>query len=213
MTIDPAEDREDDRPDIEAEAESTDGEGDAAFDAAGDLEDKPVIEDATDQPHVVEVPAEEDPEPLSHAARSFAKGAATAEPSVPQPVEDRLIHPDDTSDVGEFEDEEPELSDEEWRARGRSRWDVEPEIQHISSELRAIEAEVRSLFEGRDPKRKRKFAGTRRWLELEEDVIALKYSGRFPEESLVTVQRLAARRHYLYGRLHFLSGTRPTWNS
>ncbi len=200
MTIDPAEDREEERPGVESEA-------------ASDVEDTPALDDATDEPPVPEVTPEDDPEPLTRAARSFDEGAATAEPSLPHPVEDRLIHPDDTSDVGEFEDEGPELSEEEWRARSRARWDVEPEIQHISSELRAIEAEVRSLFEGRDPKRKRKFAGTRRWLELEEDVIALKYSGRFSEESLVTVQRLAVRRHYLYRRLCFLCGTRPTWNS
>ena len=200
MTIDPAEDREEERPGVEREATS-------------DVEDTPALDDATDEPPVPEVTPEDDPEPLTRAARTFDEGAATAEPSVLHPVEDRLIHPDDTSDVGEFEDEGPELSEEEWRARSRARWDVEPEIQHISSELRAIEAEVRSLFEGRDPKRKRKFAGTRRWLELEEDVIALKYSGRFSEESLVTVQRLAVRRHYLYGRLRFLCSTRPTWNS
>ena len=200
MTIDPAEDREEERPGVEREATS-------------DVEETPPLDDATDEPPVPEVTPEDDPEPLTRAARSFDEGAATAEPSLPHPVEDRLIHPDDTSDVGEFEDEGPELSEEEWRARSRARWDVEPEIQHISSELRAIEAEVRSLFEGRDPKRKRKFAGTRRWLELEEDVIALKYSGRFSEESLVTVQRLAVRRHYLYHRLRFLCSTRPTWNS
>ena len=200
MTIDPAEDREEERPGVEREATS-------------DVEETPPLDDATDQPPVSEVTPEDDPEPITRAARSFDEGAATAEPSLPHPVEDRLIHPDDTSDVGEFEDEGPELSEEEWRARSRARWDVEPEIQHISSELRAIEAEVRSLFEGRDPKRKRKFAGTRRWLELEEDVIALKYSGRFSEESLVTVQRLAVRRHYLYHRLRFLCSTRPTWNS
>ena len=207
MNSDPAEDREEERPGTEGEAGFTGAEG------AAELDDTSPLEDASDQPPMSEVTLEDDPEPLSHAARSFDEGATTAEPSMPHPVDDRLVHPDETSDIGEFEEEEPALSEEERRARGRSRWDVEPEIRHISSELRAIELEVRSLLEGRDPKRKRKLAGTRRWLELEEDVIALKHAGRIAEDALVVVQRLISRRHCLFRRLHFLSATRPTWNT
>lgn len=85
--------------------------------------------------------------------------------------------------------------------------------QRIAVELKKIEAEVRKLLEDRDPKRKRRLAGTRRWRELEEDLIALRYSNRIDEPTLETLQRLVQRRHYLFNRLRFLALTRPTWNS
>jgi hypothetical protein len=93
------------------------------------------------------------------------------------------------------------------------RLDTEPEVRAIAAELRAIEGEVRSILQERDPKRKRKLAGTRRWLELEEDVINLRYTGRLPEDDLRRLHRLVMRRHGLFRRLRFLAGTRPVWNS
>jgi hypothetical protein len=97
--------------------------------------------------------------------------------------------------------------------RGEINWDRELSTQRIAIELRRIETEVRRLLEDKDPKRKRRLAGTRRWFELEEDIIALSYSGRIDQETLLELQNLVIRRHHLFRRLRFLASTRPTWNS
>ena len=64
----------------------------------------------------------------------------------------------------------------------------------------------------RDIKRKRKLSGTRRWLDLEEDVIAWRYAGRFDEDTLRRLQELIYRRHYLFRRLRYLTAARPVEN-
>jgi len=92
-------------------------------------------------------------------------------------------------------------------------WDRERNPLRIAFELKRIEAEVRSLLENRDPKRKRRLAGTRRWNELEEDIIAHRHTGRIDEPSLLRLSQLITRRHYLFRRLRFVSSTRPTLNS
>lgn len=201
-------DREDDRQSDEespvGRASPPDPDDDAAL---------PEVEDATDQPPPAVITPEENPEPITHAARAMDGGAESAEPPEPHPVDERIVHPDETTDVGELDEDWPEISEAERLARGRARWDVEPEIQRIAAELRGIEADVRGLLEGRDTKRKRRFAGTRRWLELQEDVAALRHAGRMPEQSLDEITRLVTRRHHLFRRLHYLSGTRPAWNT
>ena len=93
------------------------------------------------------------------------------------------------------------------------RLDTTKAITRIAVELKHIEREVRELLEDRDIKRKRKLAGTYRWLELEEDVRNLLYTGRIDMETLRRLQGLVTRRHHLFRKLKFLSGTRPVWNS
>ena len=83
----------------------------------------------------------------------------------------------------------------------------------IVVELNRVESEVRRLLDGRDTKRKRKLSGTRRWLELEEDIIGWRHSGKMDDSMIQQVQQLVARRHYLFRRLSFVAGTRPTWNT
>jgi hypothetical protein len=96
---------------------------------------------------------------------------------------------------------------------GEIEWANELSPQHLYLELKRIEDEVKELLEARDPVRKRKLGGTRRWRDLEDEIVAWKYGDRFDEATLKRVQCLIARRHHLYRRLRFLAGTRPTWNS
>ncbi len=93
------------------------------------------------------------------------------------------------------------------------RWDAYGSAHHIGIELKHLEDEVRALLDPIDQRRKRKFNGTRRWHELEDDLRAIRFSGRLPEETIVKVLQLVAKRHTLYRRLSFLSSTRPTWNT
>ncbi len=83
----------------------------------------------------------------------------------------------------------------------------------IAVQLKSVEAEVREILEMRDPKRKRKLAGSRRWRELEEEMIGWSYSPRFDEASIDRLRNLVARRNYLFDRLRFVTGTRSRWNS
>lgn len=93
------------------------------------------------------------------------------------------------------------------------RWDAYGSAHHIGIELKHLEDEVRALLDPIDQRRKRKFNGTRRWHELEDDLRAIRFSGRLPEETIAKVLQLVAKRHTLYRRLSFLSSTRPTWNT
>ncbi|MBU0719590.1 MAG: hypothetical protein KJ749_15205 [Planctomycetes bacterium] len=92
-------------------------------------------------------------------------------------------------------------------------WGCENSAHSIAVELKRIEIEVRELLEGRDVRRKRKLSGSRRWRELEDDIITWRYSGRFDEDTLARLRCMIARRDHLFTRLRFLAGTRPVWNS
>ena len=96
---------------------------------------------------------------------------------------------------------------------GEVDWANELSVRRIAIELNHIEEEVRSSLAGRDSKRNRRLSGTRRWLELEEDIGELLYRGRIEESVLEKLRLLVSRRHHLFRRLKFLTGTRPTWNS
>jgi len=96
---------------------------------------------------------------------------------------------------------------------GETDWSNEMSAKKIGGELRRIEEEIKRILEGRDPRRKRKFSGTRRWLELEEDILSWRYTDRFDEPALARLRCLVARRHHLFRRIRFLAGTRPTWNT
>ena len=92
-------------------------------------------------------------------------------------------------------------------------WSNESSPHVLIVELKRIESEIREALELRDTKRKRKLAGTRRWLELQEDVISWRFSGRFDEPTLRRLEQLITKRHYLFTRLRFLEGTRPIRNA
>lgn len=89
----------------------------------------------------------------------------------------------------------------------------EKDVHDTSFELRHLESEIRGLLADRDPVRKRKFTGTAKWHELEDDLIAWRFTGRFDEEVLRRVQVMVSRRHFLFRHLKYLSSTRPVWNS
>jgi hypothetical protein len=86
-------------------------------------------------------------------------------------------------------------------------------VRRIIHEMKEVEAEVRSILETRDTKRKRKLAGTQRWLELEDDILSWRFSGRFDEDLLRRLHHLVMKRHDLFRQLQFVAGTRPTWNT
>lgn len=92
-------------------------------------------------------------------------------------------------------------------------WDREVSARAVIVELKRVETEIRQILDTCDTKQKRKLGGTRRWHELEEDVIAWRFNGRPGDDVCRRVQQLVMRRHYLFRRLRFLSATRPTWNS
>ena len=95
----------------------------------------------------------------------------------------------------------------------KGEWQHEFSGHKIAIELARIEADVRKFLDERDSKRKRKFTGTRRWQELEEDVIAMKFSGRMDENALRELTRLVVQRNFLFSQLRFVASTRPTWNT
>jgi len=95
----------------------------------------------------------------------------------------------------------------------QGEWQQEFSGHKIAAELVRIETDVRKILEERDPKRKRKFTGTERWHELEEDVIAMKFSGRMEEDALRELTRLVMQRHFLFSQLRYVASTRPTWNT
>ena len=92
-------------------------------------------------------------------------------------------------------------------------WSNESSPHVLIVELKRIESEIREALELRDTKRKRKLAGTRRWLELQEDIMSWRFSGRFDEPTLRRLEQLITKRHYLFTRLRFLEGTRPIRNA
>ncbi|RME41493.1 MAG: hypothetical protein D6788_01105 [Planctomycetota bacterium] len=156
---------------------------------------------------------EDDPALLDGFVRSL-KGepdAEATEGTAPTPSP-KVSQPDDSSDAAAIE-EEPEDDPSQRPARVAQDQAVRTEAHHVAVELKRIEKEVRRLLDGRDTRRKRKLAGSYRWTELEDDIIAWKYAGRFDEETLRRLHELVCRRNDLFRRLRFLAGTRPIWNS
>lgn len=95
----------------------------------------------------------------------------------------------------------------------KGEWQHEFSGHAVAQELARIETEVRKILDERDPRRKRKFTGTRRWQELEEDIISLKFTGRMEEDVLREMNRLIMQRNSLFRQLCFIASTRPTWNT
>lgn len=180
--------------------------------------DVPAIEDAYAPSETEEeTVGEDDPQlldPKSRALQSDEASSDADEPGADHVESQSALHTqrDDTSDV----DTSAVVTDPPASATVSSaipNWDTELSAHKIMIELRHVEEEVRSVLDVRDTKRRRKLAGTRRWLELEEDILSWRHAGRIDEDTLSHLHQLVARRHYLFQRLHFIAGTRPGWNS
>ena len=176
-------------------------------------EQVPDIEDAYTPEVVSEQPiGEDDPELLAPESRSLeAKSDESEGTDATQPASEKVASAkattDDTSDTAAVVDDDQGT---EAAARERlSNWGAEQSAHRIAVELKRIESEVRRLLEDRDTRRKRRLAGTRRWHELEEDIIAWQFKGRFDEQTLHRLRELIAKRHYLFNRLGFVATARP----
>lgn len=184
----------------------------------GSEDEVPAIEDAYEAEAIAEAaPPEDDPAMLDTAARRLDGDNGEAAGMVSS--EDPAVHlrsEEDVSDAAGI-DEDPLRSLDEGARTDEERLSpirtLELASHRIGVELKRIESRVRELLEGRDSKRKRRLSGTARWLELQEDVLALRYSGRVDETALAEVSQLIARRQYLFTQLRFLSSTRPAWNT
>ncbi len=95
----------------------------------------------------------------------------------------------------------------------RDHWDNRATSRDLAIELKRIESRIRELLEGVDPRRKRRLEGTRRWHELQEDVMAMRFTRAIDERGVGEILALCAKRHRLFQRLNFLVATRPTWNT
>jgi hypothetical protein len=180
-------------------------------------DDLPVIEDAYSPDAALEEEVgEDDPQLLDSTARSLEADAAETEsdeqgaPGAASEAVAKVVEQDDTSDTEAVTDEgEPDAASKP----EVPKWDRELSSQKIVVELKRIESEVRRLLEPWDSKRKRKLSGTRRWRELEEDIISWRFTSRISEPTLQRLQELVTRRHHLFRQLRFVAGTRPTWNT
>lgn len=178
-------------------------------------DDAPVTEDGyTLEPSGEQEVAEDDPDLLDPSTRSLETAQVDAEddgaetPSAAAEV----IETDDAGDADGIPDE-PAVAEVPPEPLADARLGHDVVAHRIAVQLKHVEVEVRELLEGRDSKRKRKLSGTRRWHDLEEDIIAWRYSGRFDEASLIKLTGLVARRHYLFRSLRFAAGARPRWNT
>lgn len=149
-------------------------------------------------------------------------GEADHDAGLPSPHEDPDAILVDDAVIAEFAastgdlpagDAEPPAEPVVIRRSRQDAWDGDWTPQRIDAELRALETEIRELLGERDPRRKRKLTGTRRWHELQEDLVGLHYAGQYDPPTVARIQQLVMRRHALYRRLRFLALTRPTWNT
>jgi len=166
--------------------------------------------EAAGEPETV---AEDDPsflEPTARALEGEADELAAVEGESPQRDQTATEAIDDevTSDAEGIADEPADET-----AAARMDWAREISAHRVAVELKRIESEVRAILGDKDHKRKRRLAGTRRWQELEDDVLAWRNAGRFDEDALNHLQQLITRRHYLFRHLMFVTSTRPTWNT
>ena len=176
-------------------------------------DDLPAIEDAySPDESSGQVVDEDDLQLFDPAVRALEGDDADEVAATPAIEAMAPVDSNDTSDTDAIV-AEPEAPAETAEVPIPPNWALELSAHKIVVELKRIEAEVRSILEGKDPKRKRKLGGTRRWLELEEEILSWRYGGRIDEDTLRRLQDLIIRRHHLFRRLSFLAGTRPTWNT
>ena len=154
------------------------------------------------------VPAEEDADatPLLEADEF-----STSEPELQAPPP--TLADEGDGDAARITEGPESHSDQPPVDRALIDWANECSPRVVAVELKRVEEQVRQLLENRDLRRKRKLAGSRRWAELHEDILSWRYAGRMDEQTLRDLERLISRRHYLFRRLSYLAGTRPTWNT
>jgi len=202
----------------EPDSEETGAEDDRPVDAANApaaINEPPLGED---RPGTETVADEETEELASRALTVNSEATVGPEADAPifsTPLEERAdaAVSDDTSDVASIPDEpadDPKLPSSQLRV---GDWQAEMSAHRIAVELKHVETRIRELLSDRDSRRKRKLAGTYRWHELEEDIIAWRAERRFDSNTLEELHRLTCRRHFLFYQLRFAASTRPTWNS
>ncbi len=182
--------------------------------------DTPKIEDAyaPTTPAPESALTEDEPELLDRSSRALKADLGEAEQLDEASAAEaaarsaQAAEKDDTSDADSIPDD-TSVTAEKAEDHEQIDWDNELSTHTIVVELKRIENEIRRLLNGRDQRRKRKLGGTRRWLDLEADILFWRHTSRIDEATLIRLQALTARRHHLFGRLRFLAGTRPVWNS
>ncbi len=158
-----------------------------------------------------EAVGEDDLQLLDPTTRSLdvVQEESAGEPA-PGELTTRSIETDDTSDTDSVVDDTKSTAEDKPTS---INWSNERSAHRIAVELKHIETEVRRLLENRDTRRKRRLAGTRRWQELEDDIVSWRHSGRFDEPTLARIAELVAKRHYLFKRLLFVASARATWRA
>ena len=184
-----------------------------------ETEQTPQIEDANEPENIADsVPDEDAPELLSGLSRVLedqlddTENADAAAIEASKAAAAMAAQRDDTSDTEAISDGTDGGSEVQSPEKDTD-WESELSAHQVVVVLKRIETEVRSLLEGVDGKRNRKLSGSRRWRELEEDLISWQYTSRIDQTVLKRLMQLVARRDYLFRRLIFLSGTRQVWNS
>lgn len=178
----------------------------------------PQIEDAYEPEKVADgVPDEDAPELLSGLSRVLEDQPEDTEGIDPATLEASqaaaaVAGRDDASDTDAIVDSSG-VSSEDPQPEKDIDWESELSARQVVVALKRIETEVRGLLEGVDGKRKRKLSGSRRWRELEEDLISWQHTNRIDNLAHKRLVALVARRDYLFRRLVFLSRTRQVWNS
>lgn len=176
----------------------------------------PEDEDAlTDESAGQPVVDEDDPDLLDPSSRAIDSGVIedADDSESTEPVTPSAAATEDSEGDADSVPDEPESASGETEQHSSVEWAEELSARRIAVELKRIEVQVRQILEDLDPKRKRKLSGTRRWNDLEEELVDWRFAGRFDEASLVKLRELISRRHYLFRRLRFLAGTRPVWNT
>ncbi len=193
--------------------EQVPGDPDLQADQPDPPEDIPEIEDSnapeTMDASIEESIAEDDSELLDGATRALELAKGDDASSEEQAASAAALA-DDSSDTRAIADEVKTDGAAPERARN---WSNERSAHRIAIELKHVETEVRRILENCDSRRKRRLAGTRRWLELEEDIISWRFSGRPDEDTLARLSALVAKRHHLFTQLEFLTTVRPGWRS
>ena len=184
-----------------------------------ETEQTPQIEDANEPENIADsVPDEDAPELLSGLSRVLedqlddTENADAAAIEASKAAAAMAAQRDDTSDTEAISDGTDGGSEVQSPEKDTD-WESELSAHQVVVVLKRIETEVWSLLEGVDGRRKRKLSGSRRWRELEEDLISWQYTSRIDQTVLKRLMQLVARRDYLFRRLIFLSGTRQVWNS
>lgn len=196
-----------------------DGKQDESGGPPPESEQAPQIEDAYEpEESADDLPGEDSPELLSGLSRGLedqpedSEGIDAATLDASNAAAAAVAERDDDSDTAANLDESNGAGEDDQLEKDID-WESELSAHKVVVALKRIETEVRSLLDGVDGKRKRKLSGSRRWRELEEDLIGWQHTSRINQSTHKRLVELVARRDYLFRRLVFLSRTRQVWNS